>query len=505
VASSFKSNPGPRLSAQPLQATRQRTLDSFYHLSDAAFHNLGCQGTACFIARHLDPSQWSRSAKQRPQVYCLGKCYAAPSGSSGDERPRIEVHAPEAVVLANLVQGGARRLSQYLTRGGYSSLESALFRQPWEILDEVDRSGLRGRGGAGFPAGTKWRAVARENSSDKFIVANADEGDPGAYIDRFLLEDDPHRLLEAMAIAGYAIGAKRGYVYVRKEYPRAHTALLEALAEARAGGFLGDDTLHRSFSFDVDLVGGQGSYVCGEETALLNSIEGRRPEVRPRPPYPTESGLFTKPTLVNNVETLANVPWIIQQGGQAYRNIGFSKSRGTKVLSLNSLFARPGLYEVPFGMSIREIVESLGGGLRSGNVKGVIIGGPLAGVIHPTCFGTPLGFEELACIGASVGHGGVLAFDERTSLPELIHHVFTFAAFESCGKCTPCRLGSHRGEEIFRTILQTGPASLQKKAEYEAIISCLARTSLCGLGTGLAEFASSILRYYKEDIDRCFA
>jgi hypothetical protein len=236
-----------------------------------------------------------------------------------------------------------------------------------------------------------------------------------------------------MAIAGYAVGAKRGYVYVRKEYPRARAALLEAIAEARAGGFLGDETLHRSFSFDVELVVGQGSYVCGEETSLLNSIEGRRPEVRVRPPYPTASGLFGKPTLVNNVETLVNVPWIIEQGSGAYRDIGFSKSRGTKVLSLNSLFARPGLYEVPFGMSIRRIIEDLGGGLQTGRIRGVIIGGPLAGVIPPSCFDTPLGFEELNGIGASVGHGGILAFDDYTSLQELVQHVFAFAAFESCG------------------------------------------------------------------------
>jgi formate dehydrogenase iron-sulfur subunit len=308
-----------------------------------------------------------------------------------------------------------------------------------------------------------------------------------------------------MAIAGYAVGAKRGYVYVRKEYPRARAALLEAIAEARAGGFLGDETLHRSFSFDVELVVGQGSYVCGEETSLLNSIEGRRPEVRVRPPYPTASGLFGKPTLVNNVETLVNVPWIIEQGSGAYRDIGFSKSRGTKVLSLNSLFARPGLYEVPFGMSIRRIIEDLGGGLQTGRIRGVIIGGPLAGVIPPSCFDTPLGFEELNGIGASVGHGGILAFDDYTSLQELVQHVFAFAAFESCGKCTPCRLGSRRGEAIFRSMVQLGSASIHEKAECQAIISCLARTSLCGLGAGLAEFASSILRYYKEDFDRCFA
>lgn len=505
MASFVYSNRPTKPNGEERQPSRQTAVDSFYHLRDEELRALGCQGMACFVARHLNTGLWKRSAEQHPPIFCLGKCYAAPAVLCGDERPRIEVHTPEPVVLANLIQGNARSLSQYLARGGYTVLKSALFRTPEQILMEIDRSGLRGRGGAAFPTGKKWHAVAKENSSEKFVIANADEGDPGAYVDRFLLENDPHRLLEAMAIAGYAVGAKRGYVYLRKEYPKAYVALLEALAEAHSEGFLGNETLHRSFSFDVELVVGRGSYVCGEETALLNSIEGRRPEARPRPPYPTESGLFGKPTLVNNVETLANVPWIVQHGCEAYRKVGFSRSYGTKVLSLNSLFVRPGLYEVPFGMSIRQIVEDLGGGLRTGKAKGVVIGGPLAGVIPPSHFDTPLGFEELASIGASVGHGGVIAFDENTSLPELIHHVFAFAAFESCGKCTPCRLGSRRVERIFHAILQAGLTSIRERAACESIISCLAQTSLCGLGTGLAEFASSVLRHYKEEIDRCFA
>jgi NADH:ubiquinone oxidoreductase subunit F (NADH-binding) len=505
VAPAVNSNRLPKPNGEKLQLNGHSAIRSFYHLPDENVRNLGCQGTACFVARHVNPARWNASAEQHRPVHCLGKCYVAPAVSSGDERPRIEVHAPEAIVLANVGNGSARHISQYLSLGGYSALNSALFGEPEQILAEIEHSGLRGRGGAGFPTGRKWRAVAHGDSPEKFVIANADEGDPGAYIDRFLLEEDPHRLLEAMAIAGYATGAKHGYVYLRKEYPRAYAALLEALAEARAEGFLGNETLHKSFSFDVDLVVGQGSYVCGEETALLNSIEGRRPDVRPRPPYPTESGLFGKPTLVNNVETLANVLWIVQHGSEAYRKIGFSRSRGTKVLSLNSLFVRPGLYEVPFGMPIHEIVEDLGGGLRTGRIRGVIIGGPLAGVVPPSRFDIPLGFEELANIGASVGHGGVIAFDENTSLPELIHHVFAFARFESCGKCTPCRLGSRRGEEIFRTILKTGHASIHEKSDCEAIISCLAQTSLCGLGTGLAEFAASILRHYREDLERCFA
>jgi formate dehydrogenase iron-sulfur subunit len=371
-------------------------------------------------------------------------------------------------------------------------------------VSSIEASGLRGRGGAGFSTGKKWRVVAEQKGPEKFVVANADEGDPGAYIDRFLLEDDPHRLLEAMAIAGYAVGATQGYIYLRKEYPHARIALERALLEARQEGFLGKRILCSDFPFDVELIVGQGSYVCGEETALLNSIEGRRPEVRLRPPYPSEYGLLGKPTLINNVETLANIPWIVRNSADAFRRLGFSKSRGTKVLSLNSLFRNPGLYEVEFGMSIRDIVGDLGGGLKAGTVKGVIVGGPLAGIIPPHLFDTPLGFEELARIGASVGHGGMIAFDEHASIAELIHHVFEFAAYESCGKCTPCRLGSRRIEQMFRQIVKAGCVPAQEKKECMEVVSALAMTSLCGLGTGLAEFAQSALRHYAEELEPCF-
>ena len=278
-----------------------------------------------------------------------------------------------------------------------------------------------------------------------------------------------------------------------------------AIEEARQAGLLAAPLFGSDFSFDLHLEVGRGSYICGEETALLNAIEGRRPEVRTRPPYPAESGLFGKPTLVNNVETLASVPWIVERGGEAYRSLGFSSSRGTKVLSLNSLFRRPGLYEVEFGLPIRQIVEELGGGLRSGTLKGVIIGGPLAGVIPPSLLDTPLGFDELHAIGASVGHGGVVAFDERTSIPELVQHVFDFGAYESCGKCTPCRLGTRRIEEIFSRIVASGRASTSNRDEWHELIHTLAMTSLCGHGTGLAEFAASIVRYYGPELESCFA
>lgn len=479
-------------------------IRSFYHLGGVAEASELCQGTACFVARHRNPGRWQAATSQEHRVYCLGSCFVAPASSSEVSRPRMAIRSREPIVLGPILEAPISSISVSVAGGGYRALEEALNRPPAKLVSSIELSGLRGRGGAGFPTGKKWRAVAEQKGSEKFVVANADEGDPGAYIDRFLLEDDPHRLLEAMAIAGYAVGATQGYVYLRKEYPHARVALERALLEARREGFLGKRILCNDFSFDVELVIGQGSYVCGEETALLNSIEGRRPEVRLRPPYPSECGLFGKPTLINNVETLANIPWIVRNGADAFRRLGVSNSRGTKVLSLNSLFRTPGLYEVEFGMSIRDIVEDLGGGLKSGTLRGVIIGGPLAGIIPPRLLHTPLGFEELARIGASVGHGGVIAFDKHTSIADLIHHVFEFAAYESCGKCTPCRLGSRRIEQTFKQIIKAGQVPVQEKKECMEIVSVLATTSLCGLGTGLAEFARSALRHYAEELEPCF-
>jgi NADH:ubiquinone oxidoreductase subunit F (NADH-binding) len=479
-------------------------IRSFYHLAETSEASELCQGTACFVARHLKPGRWQAATSQEHRVYCLGSCFAAPASSSEVSRPTIAIRSREQIVLGPILEGPISSISMHIGKGGYRALEEALNRPPTELVSAIEASGLRGRGGAGFSTGKKWGAVAAQKGPEKFVVANADEGDPGAYIDRFLLEDDPYRLLEAMAIAGHAVGATQGYVYLRKEYPHARIALERALLEARREGFLGQRILRSDFSFDVELVIGQGSYVCGEETALLNSIEGRRPEVRLRPPYPSESGLFGKPTLINNVETLANIPWIVRNGADAFRRLGLSNSRGTKVLSLNSLFRTPGLYEVEFGIGIRDIVEDLGGGLKSGTLKGVIVGGPLAGIIPTHLFDTPLGFEELARIGASVGHGGVIAFDEYTSIAELILHIFDFAAYESCGKCTPCRLGSRRIEQMFKQIVKAGCVPEREKKECMEIVSALAMTSLCGLGTGLAEFARSALLHYAKELEPCF-
>jgi NADH:ubiquinone oxidoreductase subunit F (NADH-binding) len=480
-------------------------IDSFYHLARIGEGEQLCRGTACFVARHVNPGRWSAAASREQRTYCLGNCFAAPASSGDVGRPKMRILSREPIVLGPIIDGPISSLAASSARGAYRALDQALGWPRAELVSAVDLSGLRGRGGAGFPTGKKWRAVAEQKGSEKFVVANADEGDPGAYIDRFLIEDDPHRLIEAMAIAGYTVGAAKGYIYLRKEYFQARVVLEQALVEARREGFLGERIAHRDFSFDVELVVGQGSYICGEETALLNSIEGHRPEVRLRPPYPSESGLFGRPTLINNVETLANIPWIVRNGGEAFRQLGFSNSRGTKVLSLNSLFRAPGLYEVDFGITIRQVVEDFGGGLKSGNVKGVIIGGPLAGIIPPRLFDTPLGFEELAGIGASVGHGGVIAFDEHTSIAELIYHVFDFGAYESCGKCTPCRLGSRRIERLFQQILETGHVPARERKECVEIVSALEMTSLCGLGTGLAQFVQSAFRHYAGELEPCFS
>jgi NADH:ubiquinone oxidoreductase subunit F (NADH-binding) len=479
-------------------------VESFYHLPHGEHVGKACQGTACFAARHFNPTLWAEANAQNPRVYCLGECFAAPAKGQTHPRPPVKVFSKHGIVLGRIAAGGARTLAAYQKLGGYAALRKALAGTPEQVLAAVEASQLRGRGGAGFPAGRKWRAVASQPPGQKYVVANADEGDAGAYIDRYLMEDDPHALIEGMILAGFAVGASNGYIYCRLEYPLANNVLRDAITEARAAGWLGSKVGGKDFAFELEVYTGHGSYVCGEETSLLRSIEGKRPEVMARPPYPTERGLFDKPTLLNNVETLVNVPWIVTHGGEAYAALGFNKSRGTKALSLNSLFNRPGLFEVEFGVTVRHIVEELGGGLRNGGkLKAVLIGGPIIGIIPPHLIDTPLGFEELAAIGAGVGHGGVVAFDEHTSIPELMEHVFSFGAYESCGKCTPCRSGSGRVEEIFANALG-GDATKADLQECRELLVALKLASLCGHGTGLARFAESILRYYPTEVEPCF-
>lgn len=479
--------------------------ETFYHLGRRDLSQTHCSGLACFVARHLKPAEWAEGQKHVPVIHCLGHCYGAPADGTHRQSPNIECPAPEPIVLARILKGGAKTFERYQALGGYAALSAALRQSPARTIEAVETSQLRGRGGAAFPTAQKWRSAAGQESAEKFVIANGDEGDAGAYIDRIIMEDDPFAVIEGLTLAAYAIGAQRGYIYVRAEYPDADKSMRQAVEQGRANGFLGKRILGTGFNFEVEVVTGKGSYVCGEETALIRSIEELRPEPQIRPPFCSERGLFSRPTVVNNIETLVNVPWILSNTGETFASYGFSKSRGTKVVSLNSLFQRPGLYEVEFGIRVRDIVEEIGGGLRHATLKGVIIGGPLAGVIPPNLLDTPFGFEELREIGASVGHGGVIAFDAGTSVTELVHHVFSFGAYESCGKCTPCRLGAKRIEEIFATIARGESASREEQREFLDLVNVLKVASLCAHGTGLAEFADSILRYYRKELDACFA
>ncbi|MBL8151270.1 MAG: NADH-quinone oxidoreductase subunit D, partial [Blastocatellia bacterium] len=404
--------------------TENLSNTTFYHLKNISLSDKVCQGTACFVARHLNQELWKQAERQLCKIFCLGKCYAAPATTQEATLPKIEIKSSQSIVLRRIQNG--RSLERYVEAGGYRVLKEVLQQKPSEIIESLRLSNLRGRGGAAFPTWKKWQAVASMQADRKYVVVNADEGDSGAFIDRFIIENDPHCLIEAALIAGYTVGANQGFIYLRKEYPQALSILSEAIKEAHQAGMLGAYIGNSSFNFDIEIVVGEGSYVCGEETALLNSIEGKRPTAHYRPPYPTQAGLWGKPTLINNVETLANIGWIVENGGEAYAKIGFSKSQGTKVVSLNSLFHNPGLYEVDFGIPVRTIVEEFGGGLKTGDLKGVIIGGPLAGIIPPDLLDTRFGFEELRAIGASVGHGGVVAFDQKTSIIELMHHIFSF-------------------------------------------------------------------------------
>jgi NADH:ubiquinone oxidoreductase subunit F (NADH-binding) len=478
------------------------TRTSFFHLEGVDIGQQVCQGTACFVARHRDPARWAEAEGSAVRVHCLGRCHLAPALATDVARPFVGVDAPEAVVLGRVVQGGAPTIGAYRADEGYAALESATRMSAAALLAEVETSALRGRGGAAFPVGRKWRAVHDAPAEVKFVVCNADEGDPGAYIDRMLLEEDPHAVLEGLAIAALAVGATAGYVYVRKEYPAARAVIARAVEEARAAGILGPALLGDGPPFDVQIVDGEGSYLCGEETALLNAIEGHRPEVRARPPYPATHGLYGRPTVVNNVETLASIPWIVRRGGAAYAAMGTDDSRGTKAVSLSSLFRRPGLYEVELGVPVRHIVEDLGGGLADGELRGVLIGGPLAGVLPAHLLDTPLAFETLRRVGCEVGHGGVIAIDDHTSMLDLARHVFRFGSFESCGKCTPCREGTARIAHLLGPPGAPAPSPGDLHAgELRDLVAALLATSLCGHGTGLAAFAQSLLTHFASEVD----
>jgi formate dehydrogenase iron-sulfur subunit len=391
-------------------------------------------------------------------------------------------------------------IDDYLSKGGYEGLDAALAISPREIVQVITDSGLRGRGGAAFPTGIKWNTVLEQSAAQKYIACNADEGDSGTFADRMLMEGDPFSLIEGMTIAGLAVGATQGFIYLRIEYPHAAVALTRALALARERGYLGANVLGSGRSFDITLRMGAGAYICGEETSMLESLQGRRGEVRVRPPLPAIKGLFDQPTVVNNVVTLATVPLILARGAQFYRDFGMGRSRGTVMLQLAGNVKNGGLVERGFGLTVRELVFRYGGGSATGRaVRAVQIGGPLGAYLPVSDFDTPLDYEALAGKDALLGHGGVVVFDESVDMARMARHAFDFCAIESCGKCTPCRIGSTRGVEIIDRLAAGGDGHAADLALLDELCDTMAEGSLCGLG-GMTPFpVRSALRHFRED------
>jgi formate dehydrogenase iron-sulfur subunit len=387
----------------------------------------------------------------------------------------------------------------YVAHGGLQGLRRALALAPAAIVEQIVQSGLRGRGGAGFPAGIKWRTVLQTAADRKYVACNADEGDSGTFSDRMLLEGDPFLLLEGMAIAGLAVGATEGYVYLRSEYPDAKTVLRTAIERARAAGWLGDSVLGSGRRFDVHLRIGAGAYICGEETAMLESLEGRRGMVRPKPPLPAIAGLWGKPTVINNVMTLAAAPWILQHGGAAYAQHGIGRSKGTLPFQLAGNVKCGGLVEVPFGITLRELLYDFGGGTRSGRpIRAVQVGGPLGAYLPSARFDTPLDYEAFAAAGGLVGHGGIVVFDDSVDLAAMARYAMEFCAAESCGKCTPCRIGSTRGVEVIDRI-RRGEQRQANTTLLRELCDTMANASLCAMGGLTPMPVLSALDHFPED------
>jgi NADH:ubiquinone oxidoreductase subunit F (NADH-binding)/(2Fe-2S) ferredoxin/Pyruvate/2-oxoacid:ferredoxin oxidoreductase delta subunit len=406
------------------------------------------------------------------------------------------------VLLAGNMLIDATTIDDYIAIGGYQALAKVLGgMSPEQVISEVRKSGLRGRGGAGFPTATKWTACREAAGRPKYLICNADEGDPGAYMDRSVLEGNPHSVLEGMIIGAYAIGAERGYVYVRTEYPLAIEHLGIALEQAREHGLLGEDILGTGFGFDVSISRGAGAFVCGEETALMASIEGRRGMPRLRPPHPVQSGLWGKPTTINNVETWASVPIIVRKGGDEYARIGTRRGKGTKIFSLVGKINNTGLVEVPMGITLREIIEEIGGGIPGGKrFKAVQTGGPSGGCIPEAHLDLPVDYESLAEVGSIMGSGGMIVMDETTCMVDVAHYFLSFTQEESCGKCTPCRIGTRQMVKILERIKQ-GEGSPEDLKRLEELAHTVKLTSLCGLGQTAPNPVLTTLRYFHDEYE----
>jgi bidirectional [NiFe] hydrogenase diaphorase subunit len=409
----------------------------------------------------------------------------------------------QRVVLENCGVIDPDSLPGYIAAGGYAALVRALSEKtPAEVVQEVLTSGLRGRGGGGYPTGLKWSTVAKMADHLKYVVCNADEGDPGAFMDRAVLESDPHRVLEGMAIAAYAVGASKGYIYVRAEYPLAVERLTTAIRKAKSAGFLGSKVAETQFAFEVEIRLGAGAFVCGEETALMASIEGGRGQPRPRPPYPAEHGLWGHPTLINNVETFANIAPIIRNGGKWFAGIGTAKSKGTKVFALAGAIVNTGLIEVPMGTSLRDIIEVIGGGIPGGKAfKAVQTGGPSGGCVPAQHLDMPVDYDSLKTLGTMMGSGGMIVMDETSDMVDVARYFMEFCMTESCGKCVPCRTGTQQMHGLLDRIAK-GQGTRADLALLEELCEVVQATSLCGLGQSAPNPVLSTLRFFRDEYER---
>ena len=404
------------------------------------------------------------------------------------------------IALRNCGVIDPENIEEYIAEDGYQALGICLTeRSPQEVIDTIVASGLRGRGGAGFPTGMKWKFAAQSVSDQKYVCCNADEGDPGAFMDRSILEGDPHVLLEAMAIAGYAVGADHGYIYVRAEYPIAVKRLEIAIEQARSYGLLGKNILNTGFEFDLEIRLGAGAFVCGEETALMMSVEGKRGEPRPRPPFPANKGVFGEPTLLSNVETFANVPRIILLGAEWFASMGTEKSKGTKVFALGGKINNTGLVEIPMGTTLREIVEEIGGGCPGGKrFKAAQTGGPSGGCISSANIDVPIDYDNLTAIGSMMGSGGLIIMDEDNCMVDMAKFFLDFTVDESCGKCSPCRIGTKRMHEILERITE-GAAVMEDLDTLEELCEHVKMNSLCGLGQSAPNPVLSMMKSFREE------
>jgi len=491
---------------------------------------LSCQSQAVKDAldRDIASRNWSGHCKIKG-VGCMGLCAEGPLVSTNGGILYKGVAAADATALLDAMEQGPverllcptdipffqrqkkivlensgvidpERIEEYIAASGYRAFVQALTEMtPAEVIEQVVKSGLRGRGGAGYPTGLKWSTVAKAVGTRKYVICNADEGDPGAFMDRSVLESDPHRVLEGMLIAAYAVGAPEGYIYVRAEYPLAIKRLKSAIRQAEKLGLLGSNIGGTSFSFRIELRLGAGAFVCGEETALIASIEGNRGTPRPRPPYPAMEGLLGQPTLINNVETFANVPPIIRNGGEWYAAIGTEKSKGTKVFALAGRVQNTGLVEVPMGISLREMVFEIGGGIPEGRgFKAVQTGGPSGGCLPSECLDMPVDYESLARAGSIMGSGGMIVMDEGSCMVDVAKYFMDFCMTESCGKCIPCRVGTYQMHRLLDTITKL-QATPQDVAMLEELCDLVKHTSLCGLGQSAPNPVLSTLRYFAEE------